>query len=301
MQKQNFNVEQALSFLPQIPDAISFTHSFEFLDKSFEKWEESIFTIESLGEFRLGGHVKEKCCQNAQCNCNCRNCYYGCCSCNFSCLTCFMCCDCVCCCSNYEVVHEYQGPIYILQNQLIRFEHYGQISKLYVKDTLVLEFYHSFKNLADVLYGGCKSNYPHIVFQQPLGKANEKVYFEALGNNCPESCWSCFPYLMMCSWCGIGQLERKIRVSNSQQYLGNITAKRDKKKACLTQCGCNNHCMQFIDYPDFTIDFKNTCQLDKLGIIMSTIHFTLYDRWRRFDWNGLLKMNHPVLFYDNLK
>ncbi|CAD8097597.1 unnamed protein product [Paramecium sonneborni] len=279
------SVEEAIATLPPIPDEIKFNHDFRFLDKCYEKQEESIFNIESIGELRLGGHIETTCKNGKSRPCSCKDC--------LQCCNKIPCCTCQCCscCNEFEAMHYYLIPCYILQNDKLRFENYDSFSKLYIQDTLILEFIHSHRNWADSYCGSCKSNYPHIYFTNPIHEKNKKILFEPLGNKCPKNTKSAIGCCCICSWCGINQLERNIVAKVEDYGSAKIIARRSYKNACLSQCDCQDYCCHFIDYPDFEMKFQNLSNLDKLGLIMATISYTIYNRWAKYSYRGLFGLN----------
>lgn len=115
------------------------------------------------------------------------------------------CCDCLSCLRcDYEYGHLYKGPLYTLKNDIITFEHFGILSKLYVKGVLALEFHESDYNTSDLYYGACGSNYPHLLFKNTTYIDNGKIYFQPEPNDCPEHPCSNIPgCCILCSWIGI--------------------------------------------------------------------------------------------------
>ncbi|CAD8212896.1 unnamed protein product [Paramecium pentaurelia] len=294
--EQKLTVEEVIATIGPIPDEINLEHKFSFTDNCYEKQEESIIFTEQLGELKLGGHIKYKCkelyCKKkGSCaHCACFDCCVMCCK-LISCCGCNQCCKCSKCCPQYEALHYYQSPSYILQNEIIRFENYSTHAKLYIKDILVLEFHFSLYNCSDKCCGNCKSNIPHIYFKNPLNEKNEKIYFEPLGNKCPTNPRPCFYLCAICSFFGIFQQERNIAVSVGENGSAKIIARRSSKNAFLSQCGCQDCCCHFIDYPDFNIKFTNLSQIQKIGVIMATISYTIHGRWAKYSYRGLLNMN----------
>lgn len=79
---------------------------------------------------------------------------------------------------DYEYSHLYKGPLYTISNEVIRFEHFGLISKVFVRNVLALEIYESDYNNADIFFGACRSNYPHLIIKNPNFIGNKYIYFE---------------------------------------------------------------------------------------------------------------------------
>ncbi|CAD8177868.1 unnamed protein product [Paramecium octaurelia] len=297
--EQNLTAEIALNKFGNIPDVLNFTHNFAFKNDCCEKQEESTFTIEPIGELKLGGHVKYNC--GNCCSCKGSGSCKGTCSCAqcLSLIPCVCCCD-RCfkqchCCPSYEAVHFYLIPSYILKNDTIRFEHFPTFAKLYIYDTLVLELELGYANISDVFCGSCKSNIPHIYFTNPLNQQNEKIYFEPLGNRCPVRPRACCYCCALCSFAGICDLERTIVAKVGENAEAKIIARRSQKNACLSQCGCQDFCCHFIDYPDFEMTFTNLSKIQKLGLIFSTISYTIFSRWEKYSYRGVFNFNYSFL------
>ncbi|CAK90280.1 unnamed protein product (macronuclear) [Paramecium tetraurelia] len=322
--EQNLTVEDAINRIDEIPDEVTLIHDFKYKDTCLEKQEVSNFYLPQIGVLTLGGHIRRKCkdsiCPKCDCQCLCFSCRCcgesdgsgsgggggGSCSdctcakcCKFLPCTCGLdkCCQCCNCISPYEANHYYMMPLYILKNDKIRFEHFNYYAKLYIYDTLVLEFMLSGRNYADLAFASCKSNFPHVCFTNPLNQKNEKIYFEPLGNKCPTNPRPCFYCCTLCSLAGICELERKIVATVGENAEARITARREKKYAWISQCGCQDRCYHFIDYPEFEMKFKNLTKIQKLGLIFSTISYTIFGRWEQFSFRGVFNFNKTYLDY----
>lgn len=50
---------------------------------------------------------------------------------------------------------------------------------------------------------------------------------------------------------------------------------------------CRWDSCNFVDYPEFEVNFKNVTYIDRLKILFCLVHYSLYNKWDHSNYKGL--------------